>query len=368
VTAAPSESSLRVTFISWRDLAHPQAGGSEVLIDRLAEGLLERGHDVTLMCGGPVGHRPYKVLDLGGEFSQYARAPVTYHRRVRRSDVIVDVQNGVPFFSPLWARSPVVCLVHHVHGPQWRLRFNRGVAEVGWALERWAMPLAYRRRPFIAMSPSTAESLDSIGVAAASVSVMINGVEMPPGGDVDRYAEPMFVALGRLVPHKRVELLLRAWERVRPVTGGRLVIAGGGPELDRLRALAGLHAEVLGPISEAEKAELLGKAWLLVHGAMHEGWGIVVMEAAAHGTPTLATSKASVRDAVVRDVTGVLVDDEDGLVRQWIALAADPERRSELGDAARARALDFGWAKTVDRFEGLLRSAVDAAPRAESLA
>jgi glycosyltransferase involved in cell wall biosynthesis len=318
------------------------------------------------MCGGPVGHRAYDVLDLGGEFSQYVRAPLTYHRRVGTSDVIVDVQNGVPFFSTLWTRSPVVCRVHHVHGPQWRLRFSRGIAEVGWALERWAMPLAYRGRPFIAMSPSTALSLGSIGVAPASINVMLNGVDTLPEGAVHRSSEPLFVALGRLVPHKRVDLLLGAWEHVRPHTGGRLVIAGGGPELERLRALAGPGTEVRGAVSEAEKAELLGSAWLLVHGAMHEGWGIVVMEAAAHGTPTLAFDVPGVRDAVAADRTGVLVDDEAELVRQWIALAADPGRRAELGHAAQIRSRDFGWERTIDRFEGLLRATVDGVRATES--
>src|ERR1700722_6440808 len=141
MSAATTQRSLRVTFVSWRDLAHAQAGGSEVLVDRLALGCMERGHDVTLMCGGPVGRRPYRVHSLGGRFAQYLRAPLAYVRNFRDADVVVDVENGVPFFSPIWRRGPVLCLVHHVHGPQWRLHFNRVVAQVGWALERWAMPL-----------------------------------------------------------------------------------------------------------------------------------------------------------------------------------------------------------------------------------
>ncbi|MBV9194492.1 MAG: glycosyltransferase family 4 protein [Solirubrobacterales bacterium] len=361
MSSSGTDRPLRVTFLTWRDLAHPQAGGSEVLIDRLAQGCVERGHDVTLMCGGPLARHPYRAHDLGGEFGQYLRAPLAYARHARGADVIVDVENGVPFFSPLWSRAPVVCLVHHVHGPQWRLRFNRAVAAVGWALERRAMPVVYRRAPFIAMSPSTAAALGQIGVPQRSITVMVNGVDIPAQNGHVRSPEPLFVALGRLVAHKRLDLLLRAWERVRPRVGGRLVIAGAGPELARLQATAGPGAEVLGPVSEAEKRRLLSSAWLLVHPAMHEGWGIVVMEAAAHATPTLAFDVAGVRDAVVRDVTGVLVDDEDALVRRWLELAGDGERREQLGQAALARAREFSWAQTVDRFDALVRAA--AAPR-----
>ncbi len=348
---------LRVTFVTWRDLVHPQAGGSEVLIDRLANGCVERGHEVNLICGGPVGRHAYRVHDLGGEFEQYVRAPVAYRRRFRDTDVIVDVENGVPFFSPLWSGAPVVCLVHHVHGPQWRMRFNRAVAAVGWALERRAMPLVYRRARFIAMSPSTAAALQQIGVPERSINVLVNGVDIPSSNGDVRSPEPLFVALGRLVPHKRLDLLLRAWDRIRPQVGGRLVIAGGGPELERLRAIAGPGAEVVGPVSEAEKLRLLSRAWLLVHPAMHEGWGIVVMEAAAHATPTLAFDVPGVRDAVRRDVTGVLVDDEDAFVARWIELARDAPRREELGEAALARAHDFSWSRTVERFDEILRAA-----------
>jgi glycosyltransferase involved in cell wall biosynthesis len=357
MSAAATSPSLRVTFVSWRDLAHDQAGGSEVLIDRLAIGCMERGHDVTLMCGGPVGRRPYRVHSLGGRFAQYLRAPLAYARNFRDADVVVDVENGVPFFSPIWRRGPVVCLVHHVHGPQWRLHFNRVVAKVGWALERWAMPLAYRRAPFIAISPSTADSLQKIGVPESSINVMINGVDLAPDPSARRGEEPVFVALGRLVAHKRLDLLLRAWERVHASIGGRLVIAGGGPEYERLRAMAGPGAEVVGPVSEEEKQRLLGSAWLLVHPALHEGWGFVVVEAAAHSTPTLGFDVPGVRDAVQPDVSGVLVQDEEEFVERWIELAGDRARREELGRGARERAQQLSWSRTVDQFDELLRDA-----------
>lgn len=354
---------LRIAFLSWRDLANEQAGGSEVLIDRLAAGCVERGHDVALLCGGPVGKRPYRVHDLGGRFSQYARAPLVYARHFRDADVLVDVENGIPFFSPIWARAPVVCLVHHVHGPQWRLHFNRVVAEVGWALERRAMPALYRRAPFIAMSPSTADALERIGVARDSIDVIINGVDLPRDWSRQRTGQPLFLALGRLVAHKRLDLLLGVWERVRPHIGGRLVIAGGGPELERLRALAGPGAEVVGPVSEEEKQRLLASARLLVHPALHEGWGIVVMEAAAHATPALGFDVPGVRDAIVPGVTGVLVNDEHELAGRWAELARDDARRAALGDAARSRAEELGWANTVGRFESLLHDVVERARR-----
>src|SRR5271170_7015567 len=57
-----SRGSRHVVFVAWRDLANPHAGGSEILVDRLAAGVAARGDRVTLLCGGPTGERPYQVV------------------------------------------------------------------------------------------------------------------------------------------------------------------------------------------------------------------------------------------------------------------------------------------------------------------
>lgn len=333
--------------MAWRDLAHPQAGGSEVLIDRLATGAAARGHEVTLLCGGPVGPRPYRVKDIGGTYTQYLRAPAAYLRHAHDADVLIDVENGIPYFSPLWRRRPVLCVVHHIHHDQWRMRFNAGVARAGWWMERVAMPRLYDR--FLAVSPSTALGLQEIGVPADRIRVLPVGVDLArttarPSRD------PRFLVLGRLVPHKRVDLVLRAWERVRPRVGGTLAIVGDGPERTALEAQAGPGVEFLGQVSDAEKARQLEQAWLLVHGAAHEGWGLVLMEAAAAGVPALAMDAPGVRDAVVSGHTGVLAHSEDELVRQWIDLAFHCERRTMLGHDAHARAARYSWTASVDAF------------------
>jgi glycosyltransferase involved in cell wall biosynthesis len=354
---------MRVLFMSWRDLAHPQAGGCEYVNDRLAIGLTARGHEVALLCGDPVAEHPYRVHGLGGTYAQYARAPFAYHRRFRRWDVLVDVENGIPFFSPVWRRGPVVCLVHHVHVDQWSMYFRAPAARLGRALETAAMPRIYRDRLFVAVSRSTADSLVDLGVDPSRIRVVEMGVE-PVDALYRASPTPLFLALGRLVPHKRVELLLELWERVRPVTGGTLVIAGEGPEHERLRDLAGDGVELRGAVTEAEKRHLLGAAWILVHAAHHEGWGTVIMEAAAAGTPTVAFDVPGVRDSVVDGETGILADGDDAFVRAWSRLATDATARAAMSERARARAATFTWDRAVERFERVLVEAVGRAPAA----
>jgi glycosyltransferase involved in cell wall biosynthesis len=350
---------LRIAVLAWRELANPQAGGSEVVVDRLIRGLSERGHDVTLFCGGPVCERPYRVVDLGGAYAQYLRAPLRFRRNSNPFDAVIDVENGIPFFAPLWSGVPVVCLVHHVHTDQWALRFPLPVARLGAFLEGRVMPAVYRHSSFVAVSESTACQLRALGIDGEQITTLVSGIDLPQL--VPEAPEPQFLALGRLVPHKRIDLLLKLWERVRPVTGGRLVIAGDGPEAPRLHSLAGPGVEFTGSVSEETKRTLLGSSWLLVHTALHEGWGLVLVEAAAAGTPAVALDVPGVRDAVSPGRSGVLAASEDELVEAWIGLARDAPRRRALSKSAREHAETFSWDTYVDRFSARLETVATTA-------
>ena len=159
------------------------------------------------------------------------------------------------------------------------------------------------------------------------------------------------------MPHKRVERALALWPRVRAKTGGELVIVGDGPERDRLQALAGEGVTFTGSVPDAAKGRELGAAWLLIHPAHHEGWGVVIIEAAAAGVPTVAYDVEGVRDAVVDGETGVLAADDDAFVDAWVQLATDDRAPDADGRGLRRGAAMFTWAATVDRFESVVREA-----------
>lgn len=348
---------MRILFLAWRDLAHPLAGGSEVLVDRLADGLVACGHDVELMCGGPTAARTYGVTATGGTYTQYLRAPLRYLRHHRHADLVVDVVNGVPYLAPVWRRRPSICLVNHIHTDLWNLWFPRPVAAVGRGMEARALPLVYGRRLVVAVSPSTASALADLGVPPEQIRIVPNGVDSHEG-QAHKSHEPLFVAVGRLVPHKRYDLLLRLWEKVRPLTGGRLVIVGEGPEGDRLRSLAGPGASLPGRVTEEEKRRLLDSSWLMLHPALVEGWGLVVMEAAAHQTPTVGFDVPGVRDSVVGGRSGVLARSEDDFARAWVQLGTHRGEREALGAYARERARELSWPATVNRFLAVADEAV----------
>jgi len=132
------------------------------------------------------------------------------------------------------------------------------------------------------------------------------------------------------------------------------VIAGVGPELDRLRRLATEGVDFTGYVSEERKAAELGAAWVLVHPAHHEGWGTVIMEAAAAGVPTVGFDVEGVRDSVDAGVTGILAGDEAAFADAWVRLGTDAVLRTRMAEAARARAATFTWPRALDAFEVVL--------------
>ncbi|NEB02445.1 glycosyltransferase family 4 protein [Streptomyces sp. SID13726] len=351
----------RIVFLAHRDLGNPAAGGSELLVDRLAEGLTGLGHQVTLLCGGPAAYRDYRVVSAGGEFGHYLRARTAFTRQVGETDLLVEVCNGMPYLANLWHRGPTLCLVNHVHTDLWKMRFGGALApaaRIGRRLEHWALAGAARHRNLlVAVSPSTAHALRAIGVERDRIRVVHNGVE-EPGPLARRSPEPLFVAVGRLVEYKRIDLLLRLWERVRPVTGGRLVIVGDGPERARLEQLAGPGVEFAGHVSEAEKHRLLCEAWLLLHPSAVEGWGLVVTEAATRQTPTIAFDVPGLRDSVMDGETGVLARGESSFAASWCTLALSSHRRELMGKAARDRAARYRWHRTVRQFRAVASEAV----------
>ncbi|MGP3979791.1 glycosyltransferase family 4 protein [Streptomyces sp. KR80] len=346
----------RIVFLARRDVGNPDAGGSELLVDRLAGGLTTDGHQVTLVCGGPAANRDYRVVSAGGDASHFLRAKRAFARQIGDCDLLVEVCNGMPYLAPLWHRGPTLCLVNHVHTDLWRMRFPGPAARLGRRLEHWALAGAHRNNLVVAVSGSTASALRAIGVDGDRIRVVHNGVE-EPGPLLPKAPEPLFLAMGRLVEYKRIDLLLRLWERVRPVTGGRLIVVGDGPERHRLEAMAGPDVVFTGRVSEADKHRLLCEAWVLLHPSLVEGWGLVVTEAAARATPAVGFDIPGLRDSVVDGVTGVLARGESSFAAAWCTLALSAERRETLGRAALGRAERFRWSSTVHRFRAVVTEA-----------
>lgn len=370
LTGAATARRLRVAVANWRDLTHPEGGGSERYVQRVGGGLAARGHDITLLCAAHGNAPAHEVVDgvrlvrRGGRLGVYqaaARSRRVLEQSDGRFDVVVDVQNGVPFSTPLTWRGPVVNLVHHVHREQWPVVFSPAMARVGWFVESRVAPRLYRGRQYVAVSEQTRAELVELGVRCSDITVIHNGTDTPQATAEPRSDEPRLVVLGRLVPHKRVEHAVDVLARLLPQHPAlRLTVVGEGWWHDEIVAharTAGVlnRIDLVGFVSEAEKHRLLARSWVKLAPSVKEGWGLCVVEAGSHGVPTIAYRDAGgLSESVVDGTTGLLVEDFDALVGATDQLLRDADARQALGAAAREWAATFTWRRATDAWERLL--------------
>lgn len=361
---------LRVLFLNWRDTRHPEGGGSEVYVENVARSLAAAGHDVTVFCAMYDGAEPTEVVDgvrfarAGTKLSVYAEAV----QRLRRGqfgelDAIVDVQNGIPFMSRAVCKGvPVVVLVHHVHREQWPVVYDPLRSRIGWWVESRLAPWLYRDCAYVAVSDRTRDELQALGVDRRRIRVIHNGIESAPGVGDGPTEHPHIAVVGRLVPHKRVEHVLRAAAILRRRHPDlRISVVGDGwwsPRLQRVAETLGVTdmVDFLGFVDEKDKHSVYAGAWVLALPSLKEGWGIVVMEAATHGVPAVAYSSAGgVAESIVDGHTGLLVDGGvEDFAMALDVLLTDSRRRQRMGRAARERTESFTWAATAQSFADVL--------------
>jgi glycosyltransferase involved in cell wall biosynthesis len=364
--------SAHVVICNWRDLRHPEGGGSELYIETIASRLAAAGNRVTMLSARVAGAPRDEVRDgiyyrrRGSHHTVYLAAAWALLTRRVRPDVVIDVHNGVPFLSTLVSRKPVVALVHHVHREQWSMVFGPRAARVGWWVESRLGPLLYRRSRYVVVSDATRDELAGLGVDPARISVVHNGTPVLAAPRVSRAATPRVVVLGRLVPHKQVDVVLEAAAALRDQHPDLVVdIAGQGYHDADLRTKAdelGVADAVVfhGWVDEQTKSDLLAQAWVNAVPSVKEGWALSVVEAATHATPSIAFAGAGgLGESIVGNYTGVLVDGDRSLFAKELGvLLEDGERREELGAAARRRAAMFTWDAAADELAGVLDAAM----------
>ena len=353
-----------VAFLSWRDTHNPEGGGAERYLEKMAQGLVERGVRVTIFCAAHAAAPPDEVVDgvrfirRGSKLTVYSEGFRALARgRLGHVDVVVDVQNGLPFFTRAATRAPVVVLVHHVHREQWPVVYPGLVGRVGWAIEHGLAPRLYRSCQYVAVSRATRDELVPLGVDRRRIAVVHNGTDPIVPTGVGKSAHPTLAVVGRLVPHKQVEHAIDAALALRDDHPDlRLHVVGSGwweAELHRYAADRGAGDTVVfeGHVDENRKHEVYEQAWALALPSLKEGWGLVVGEAGMHRTPTVAyRSAGGTRESIAHDVSGLLVDEPRDFVDALRDLLTDAELRARLGEGSLEVSHRFTWEHAQESF------------------
>ncbi|HEY5940641.1 MAG TPA: glycosyltransferase family 4 protein [Gemmatimonadales bacterium] len=363
---------MNILLVNWQDLANPHAGGAEIHLFEIFSRLAASGHRVRLVCSGWTGAPPTARIDgidierVGGRnsFALLGRRAVHRALAAERPDILVEDINKLPLFLAFGRRLPFCAIVPHLFGTTAFTEAPWPIAATVWAAER-PLPWAYRRAGFHAISESTRDDLVARGVPPGRIRVIHPGVDTKhyrPGPPGRRSATPSFLYVGRLKRYKGIDFAIRALASARRRHPDlRLEIAGTGDhraELERLAASLQLDRSVVfhGFVSEERKIDLMRSAWANVFPSPKEGWGITVVEAAACGTPSLASDSPGLRDSVCHGETGFLVPhgDIDALAARMLELADSPPLVARLGDRARRFAEGLTWDRAARETENHL--------------
>jgi glycosyltransferase involved in cell wall biosynthesis/O-antigen/teichoic acid export membrane protein len=361
-----------ILLLTDRDWTHPQGGGTGTNLYGQVSRWVAWGHTVTVIAGSYPGaekvSRPHERLTIhrmGGRMTVFGRAALASWRGIGRdADVVLEVVNGIAFFTPLWwwLGAPRVTLVHHVHQDHYVAEMGRRGRLAALVAERLPLGTLYRHHPFLTISDSARRDMVALGIPAEQIHVAYLGVEPESFCDTRRDPRPTLLYLGRLKQYKRLEILLDVLEGIPEA---QLEIAGEGDHRAVLEAeidARGLHDRVTlhGFVTEEEKRELYARSWVNLTASSAEGWCLTVMEAAAAGTPSAAMAVGGLPESIVDEQTGLLAHTPAELAEKVAALVGDPERRDELGDAAKARARGFTWDATSEANLAVLDTVAEA--------
>jgi glycosyltransferase involved in cell wall biosynthesis len=299
---------------------------------------VDKGHEVEWFSASFPGAAATENMDgirivrVGRQWTVHWHAFRHYGNSLRgRFDAVIDEVNTMPFFTPLWAGIPTVMLMFQLAREVWWYESWVPISAIGYAIEPLYLR-SYRHEAVLTISRSTQKDLRKLGFQG-SITVIPIGIEAVVSTPRLKAETPTFLYVGRLAPSKRIGHLVEALAQFRTATGtGTLWLVGTGSEGYR-RSLAKLveHLQVKdcvvfwGRVSTEDKHRLMAEAHALLMASVREGWGLVVTEANACGTPAIVYDVPGLRDSVRSDVTGLVVPPQpDRLADAMVRLTTDP--------------------------------------------
>jgi len=315
---------MKILILNWRDLSNPNAGGAEVVTHQHAKAWIKAGHEVFWISSSFPGYRKEEIID-GVHFIRGGReflgvhlfAFFTYFKKfINRIDLVIDEFHGIPFFTPLYVKEKKIAFIHEVAGEIWDKMYFFPINIIGKFLEKFYFRL-YKNVKFWIDAPSVAFDLLKMGIPKKNITDIFCGINNKiKKAPYLKNKQPTFIFVSRLVKMKGVEEIIRAFYFIKAKRKDVMLwIIGRGTKnyqkkLGSLVKKLGLKDNVIfyGFVKEKKKLNLMAKAHLLLHASIKEGWGLVVVEAASQGTPSVVYNVSGLRDVVKHNKTGLVLD------------------------------------------------------------
>jgi glycosyltransferase involved in cell wall biosynthesis len=365
---------LKIQIVSWRDPKNPKAGGAEVCLTEIANRLNRQfGHSFSWFApkfeGGldqdKADHIQIERYGFFGaiHLSAFLRF---FPKWSQTADFYIEDYHGVSLGISTYLSKPSLILVHEVAGPIWKEMWKFPLSTIGYYLEKIVLYFL-KDSHFIAVSESTKRDLVAHGISPLNISRISEGSNLTP---VDKpwprkERKDQFVFVGRICKMKRVDLVLGAFAELRTYyPDSKLVLAGSmdpdfKQEYEFLISSLKLSNNVVlaGFVTVQEKAKLLQESVALVSGSMHEGFGLIVVEANSQGTPAVTFNVPGYRDLIENGKNGYMVEYPDikalaGRMRELLGM--DLERFRELCSSSLEISKKYSWDQSAADFNAII--------------
>lgn len=357
---------MNILILNWRDPMHPLAGGAEIALYQHIKYWQKKGANVTWYSSSFEKSKEEVVFEKIKIYRKGSHYTVALHffkdyllGKHRDNDVIIDCFHFIPYLTPLYiGNKKIIALIHEVAREIWFKNIFFPLSLIGYFLEPFIIRF-YRNKDYITVSNSTKKELNRLGISANKIHVVPNGLNLPRITKTKKAENPTVIFLGRLAKDKGVEDAIKALEIL--VKGNKdvsLWIVGKDENERYSKFLKQKVSELklnknirfFGYVSEIDKANLLSKAWILIHPSLKEGWGLNVIEANSVGTIAVGYKVSGLKDSIINNKTGFLVDDRpENLASAVRKIIGDRRRRNLMSESAKEWSRKFNWDKSGSR-------------------
>ena len=359
---------MNILIYNWRDIKNPAAGGAEVFTHEIAKRLVSQGHKISLFTATFKGGKKNETIDgveiirSGNRYTVYLKAPQYYRQHSSEFDVVIDEINTRPFMTPKFVKdgTPVIALIHQLAREFWFYETPFPLSWIGyhWLEDRWLKN--YANIPTITVSQSTKQDLFDMGFR--DVTIIPEGLNIKPLTTIPEKEDDFtLIFIGRMRKAKRPDQAIEAFTHIKKrIPDAKLWMVGDGAMRKKLEDKKVDGVTFFGYVDGEKKYELLSRAHAILVPGVREGWGLVVTEANAMGTPAVAYDVHGLRDSIRDWKTGLLCEpDPEAMAEKVIEFLYDDILQERLSRKALEWAGEFDWDRSAVETLKILVEVVD---------
>lgn len=357
---------MNILLLNWRDPKNPKAGGAEIVTLEHAKAWVKAGYHVIWLASSfknAPKDETFHGIDIvrrGNSISIFLWAFMFYFFSGISFDLVIDEAHGIPFFTPFFVKKPKIFFIHEVANEIWDYMYPFPINVIGKFLETFYLPF-YSNIPLWTDASSTINELQKYGFKMKnSIAIPCPMVKTIKNKSIQKEKNKTFIFVSRVVRMKGVEEVIKAFGLIhKEDLNAKLWIVGAGEtsyvkKLQKMTKEYGIEKHVLffSSVSEDEKFSLLGRGHILLHASVKEGWGLVVIEAASQGTPSVVYNVSGLRDSVKNNITGIVVSTNSPyeMAREALLLLDDKKKYQKL------QSNGISWAKSLTWKDATKRS------------